>query len=317
LLYIFNHFILTPKVIIPFQERLLPALKNNYKKLITWLIKGWRPVYAVISMVVLLVFTGYMMSVVKPEVIFFPSAEPDYIYVYNVMPIGTDAVKTDQVTREIERRVFEVIKENKAEGAINSVISNVGKNAGDPMLPDRSATPHKSKVTVAFVSKSDRNGLSSQELLNKVRSKLEGIPGTEISVQRENNGPPTGKAVSIEIVGKEFDEMMHIEKLIRAKIAAAGIKGIEELNNGKDSTLEVADDILKAVLKTENDAHNGLFNSRNILDIADCNYYIVTVPTPVDKNNRPDLTPLYKASETVGKVLKKGDIVIYESTVYP
>jgi multidrug efflux pump subunit AcrB len=231
LLYIFNHFILTPKVIIPFQERLLPALKNNYKKLITWLIEGWRPVYAVISMVVLLVFTGYMMSVVKPEVIFFPSAEPDYIYVYNVMPIGTDAVKTDQVTREIERRVFEVIKENKAESAINSVISNVGKNAGDPMLPDRSATPHKSKVTVAFVSKSDRNGLSSQELLNKVRLKLEGIPGTEISVQRENNGPPTGKAVSIEIVGKEFDEMMHIEKLVRAKITAAGIKGIEELKS--------------------------------------------------------------------------------------
>ena len=52
-------------------------------------------------------------------------------------------------------------------------------------------------------------------------------------------------------------------------------------------------------------------------DIADCNYFIVTVPTPVDKNNRPDLTPLYKSSETVGKVLKKGDIVIYESTVYP
>ncbi len=94
-------------------------------------------------------------------------------------------------------------------------------------------------------------------------------------------------------------------------------KRIEELNNGKDSTLEVSDDILKAVLKTENNAHNGLFNSINILDISDSNYYIVTVPTPVDKNNRPDLTPLYKASETVGKVLKKGDVVIYESTVYP
>lgn len=94
-------------------------------------------------------------------------------------------------------------------------------------------------------------------------------------------------------------------------------KRIEELNKGKDATLEVSVDILKAVLKTDNNASNGLFNSSNILDIADCNYYIVTVPTPVDKNNRPDLTPLYKASETVGKVLKKGDIVIYESTVYP
>jgi UDP-N-acetyl-D-galactosamine dehydrogenase len=62
---------------------------------------------------------------------------------------------------------------------------------------------------------------------------------------------------------------------------------------------------------------NGLFCSTNLEDIKDCTYFIVTVPTPIDKNNRPDLTPLYKSSETVGKVLKKGDIVVYESTVYP
>jgi len=94
-------------------------------------------------------------------------------------------------------------------------------------------------------------------------------------------------------------------------------KRIQELRSGTDSTLEVEDDILQAVLKTENSEENGLFVSNDLSHIADANVYIVTVPTPVDKNNKPDLTPLYKASETVGKVLKKGDIVIYESTVYP
>ena len=92
---------------------------------------------------------------------------------------------------------------------------------------------------------------------------------------------------------------------------------IAELNSGQDATLEVEEDILKAVLMPSIPVDKGLFCSSNINDIVDCNYYIVTVPTPVDKNNRPDLTPLYKSSETVGKVLKKGDIVIYESTVYP
>lgn len=92
---------------------------------------------------------------------------------------------------------------------------------------------------------------------------------------------------------------------------------IDELNSGHDSTLEVEDDILKAVLVSSPNAESGLFCSANLNDIKDSNYYIVTVPTPVDKHNKPDLTPLYKASETVGKVLKKGDIVIYESTVYP
>jgi len=92
---------------------------------------------------------------------------------------------------------------------------------------------------------------------------------------------------------------------------------IEELNSGTDATLEVSDELLKQVLVTENPTEKGLFCSLNINDINDCNYYIVTVPTPTDKHNKPDLTPLYKASETVGKVLKKGDIVVYESTVYP
>lgn len=97
-------------------------------------------------------------------------------------------------------------------------------------------------------------------------------------------------------------------------------KRIDELRAGKDLTLEVEDDILQAVLVDENPFSantKGLYCSNQLADIEEANFYVVTVPTPVDKNNRPDLTPLYKASETVGKVLKKGDIVVYESTVYP
>jgi UDP-N-acetyl-D-galactosamine dehydrogenase len=93
---------------------------------------------------------------------------------------------------------------------------------------------------------------------------------------------------------------------------------IAELNSGTDKTLEISDEVLQSVLVSNFEGkQKGLLCSCSLTDITDCNYYVITVPTPVDKNNRPDLTPLYKASETVGKVLKKGDIVIYESTVYP
>lgn len=92
---------------------------------------------------------------------------------------------------------------------------------------------------------------------------------------------------------------------------------IDELYQGHDHTLEVDDDNLKSVLLSEKPHDKGLFLSSKLDDIRDCNIYIVTVPTPVDKNNRPDLTPLIKSSETIGKVISKGDIVIYESTVYP
>ena len=92
---------------------------------------------------------------------------------------------------------------------------------------------------------------------------------------------------------------------------------ISELMSGVDSTLEVDNKILQSVLINEYSEEIGLFCTNQSDKIKDCNYYIITVPTPVDKNNRPILTPLIKASETVGAVLKKGDIVIYESTVYP
>ena len=88
-------------------------------------------------------------------------------------------------------------------------------------------------------------------------------------------------------------------------------KRIEELNNGFDRTEELNETQVKEAIS------NGMKFSLDINDIKDCNVFIVTVPTPIDKNNRPDLTPLIKSSQTVGKVLKKDDIVIYESTVYP
>ena len=96
---------------------------------------------------------------------------------------------------------------------------------------------------------------------------------------------------------------------------------IGELLNGVDTTLEIEGDYLKSVLVENNfkkgAASCGFFPTHSLEELSDCNFYIITVPTPIDKNNRPVLIPLIKASETVGKVLKKGDIVVYESTVYP
>ena len=112
-----------------------------------------------------------------------------------------------------------------------------------------------------------------------------------------------------------------LARLFATKYAVVGFdinaSRVASLQSGTDTTLEVSDVELQNVLLKENSSAIGLYCSTRIADIAACNYYIVTVPTPVDKNNRPDLSPLYKSSEAVASVLKKGDIVIYESTVYP
>ena len=112
-----------------------------------------------------------------------------------------------------------------------------------------------------------------------------------------------------------------LARLFATKYAVVGFdintERVHELRAGKDTTLEVEDEVLKSVLVENPSDAIGLYCSTSISDIKDCTIYIITVPTPVDKNNRPILTPLLKASETVGSVLKKDDIVIYESTVYP
>ena len=89
-------------------------------------------------------------------------------------------------------------------------------------------------------------------------------------------------------------------------------KRVDELMKGHDSSLEVSDVLLRNAIN-----NNGFQCTSNIEQIKDCNFYVIAVPTPVDTNNNPDLSPLYNASNTVGKVISKGDIVVYESTVYP
>lgn len=128
-------------------------------------------------------------------------------------------------------------------------------------------------------------------------------------------------SIKIAVIGLGYVGLP-LARLFATKYQVAGFdinqNRITSLRSGTDSTLEVSDEVLQKVLVNDFKSNqNGLLCSSTLSDIAGCNYYIVTVPTPVDKNNRPDLTPLYKSSETVAKVLKKGDIVIYESTVYP
>ncbi|MFV5694890.1 nucleotide sugar dehydrogenase [Flavobacterium sp. LB3P122] len=126
--------------------------------------------------------------------------------------------------------------------------------------------------------------------------------------------------IKIAVVGLGYVGLP-LARLFATKYAVVGFdinqSRVASLQSGTDTTFEVTDEVLQKVLLEKPGDAIGLYCTSVLDGIADCNYYIVTVPTPVDKNNRPDLTPLYKSSETIGRVLKRGDIVIYESTVYP
>jgi UDP-N-acetyl-D-galactosamine dehydrogenase len=122
------------------------------------------------------------------------------------------------------------------------------------------------------------------------------------------------KEIKVAVIGLGYVGLP-LARLFSTKYKTVGFElsqsRVDELMSGHDSTLEVEDSLLQEAIK------NGFTCTTDIEQIRDCNFYIVAVPTPVDKNNNPDLRPLYGASETVGKVISKGDVVVYESTVYP
>ncbi|MEZ5173584.1 MAG: efflux RND transporter permease subunit [Bacteroidia bacterium] len=223
------YFYLLLPAIDGFQHKVWPGVINAYKKTIHRLVEGRRPYLTLIATVVMFILSIIIFGASNPKVAFFPDGEPNFVYVYIQMPIGTDAEVTDSVTKIVENKVYGVIgKENPN---VESVITNVGIGAGDPRNPDRVATPHKGKVSVAFVDFAERHDFSTAECLEEIRKNVQGIPGARITVDKEANGPPTGKPVNIEISGDDFDVLQGIETQVRAAIDKAKIQGIEDLQS--------------------------------------------------------------------------------------
>lgn len=229
LLILLYHFVFS-KLIFLFQTKWWPAVLNAYRSLLRILIKGYRPLGVILSVFVLLIASFIYYGSTNPQIEAFPDGQPNFAFVYCKLPIGSDANVTDSITQVIENRVYKVV--GKDNPIVSSIISNIGLGAGDPQNPDRVATPNKSKVSVAFVRFADRGGKSTRAVLDSLREEFKtGIPSAEISVEKENNGPPVGKPISIEITGDDFDALDKISRQLMKGIEANKIEGIDGLKS--------------------------------------------------------------------------------------
>lgn len=228
--FILNRIYITPRLIVPFQEQLLPWIMDKYRTTLRTILRGRRPYALIAGMTVLLILTIMAASRFGESPTFFPSGEPNYAYIYIKMPIGTDATVTDSITRVVEQRVTSIIGTNNPD--ISTVVSNVGLGAGDPRNPDRNVTPHKGKVTVAFKPYAERGNPLTSRYLTTFREALSDIPGAEIVIEKEANGPPQGKDVNIEIAGDDFQELTRLASQVSALITdSLKIQGIEKLKS--------------------------------------------------------------------------------------
>jgi multidrug efflux pump subunit AcrB len=244
-----------------FQKNTMTHFEDWYEKRLVHALRG-RNVYwyfGITAILLVVVFMLFGMSVGsgRTKIEFFPDNIPNEIYVYIEYPEGTAIEKTNEITLDIEKRVYAIINEDKymdnGENFImTSAVSQVGEGAGNPLADGGSSAemPHKGKVTVNFSEFKYRRGMNTEEIRAKVQSGLSGIyPGVAISVEKEANGPPAGYPINIELEGKDYDELINTAEDIRNFINTKNIAGIEEIKidvNKSKPSMQVAVDRKKA-----------------------------------------------------------------------
>jgi multidrug efflux pump len=227
LMILFFRFVLK-RMIKTFQEKTWPWVMNVYESQLRTVLKGGRPIMILGGMVALFFFTIFLTGKVKPTVLFFPNSDPNNIYVYIKMPGGTDQKVTDSITSIAEQRVYKVIGKNNPD--VESIISNVTIGAEEQGFASTGTPFNKGKVSINFVEHKLRStGISTTKYLEILRKEVKDIPGAEISIDKNSNGPPTGKPINIEITSENLKDLVTDAYAFRDHIKSMNIPGVEEL----------------------------------------------------------------------------------------
>ncbi|MFM7854496.1 MAG: efflux RND transporter permease subunit, partial [Flammeovirgaceae bacterium] len=192
LLTLLNVYVLVPTSR-RFQNGFLPKLESAYERTINFSLKGRNPVWIFLGTVFLLIFSIVLLGIRSPKVLFFPDNEPKYVNVFVEFPVGGDIQETNNFTRSIEDKVIDAVK--PYEVAVESIIANVGAGTGDPndmSSMGQPESPNKARITVNFVDFKYRGGVSTNEVLDKIRDEVGGYPGVSVTVKKNADGPPTG-----------------------------------------------------------------------------------------------------------------------------
>ena len=224
-----------------FQTKVLTRLENWYKRNLTNAFKGARP-YLIIAFTFVMLFGAFVafgisVSTQRTKIEFFPDNTPNQIIVYLEYPQGTSIEKTNAITKEIEKRVYNTINNEQYTDAgfnylVESAVSQVGEGAGNPQTDGGSGAemPHKGKITASMREYRYRRGEDSEVLRKKVQEDLKGIyPGIIISVEKDSNGPPQGAPVNIELSGNDYNELITAAEKMRAFLNTKNIAAIDEL----------------------------------------------------------------------------------------
>jgi multidrug efflux pump len=209
-----------------FQTKFLVWLENIYTRQLRHALTGYRPLAYFGGTILLLVFSVvFYFNYSKPRVVFFPDTDPQTIYVTMELPLGTSLAKTDEVSDQVEKIIHETLQ--PVNHIVKSVTTNVGVGKGGVFESD--VSPNKSLTSISFLEYKFRENISTAKIMQQLTENLNGFTGAKIYVEKDDNGPPTGPPVNIDISGPEFDQLVIISDDFVRIIAGDNIPGIDEL----------------------------------------------------------------------------------------
>lgn len=225
ILTLLNWFVLRPGAF-AFQNRTLPVLERGYDHFIRGALRLPGVVFG--GTFVLLFAAIALLAVNAPKIEFFPSAEPLYVNAFVELPLGTDIEATYKKVQVVEDSITKVIKPYR--GIVEAVLTQIGENTSDPNgPPEPGSSPHKARLTVSFVPSKERGGVSTFEVMEEIRRAVRGIPGAKVTVDKNADGPATGKPINLEIQGEDIDKLATLSEEVITYINDKNIPGIEGL----------------------------------------------------------------------------------------
>lgn len=227
LLTLFNFFLLRPSSFY-FQNNILPLLENGYRVFVKGALRfPWLILFCVF---LLLVLSVYLIGVRTPKIEFFPSADPLYVNAFVELPLGSDIEATDLAIKNLEQNIAKVVTPYGK--VVEAVLTQIGENTSDPNAPpEPGSSPNKARITVQFVAAQERDGVSTFEIMNKIREALQGYPGIQIVVDKNAAGPPTGKPINLEIRGDDINQLVTLGGEVINHFNNLNIPGIQELKS--------------------------------------------------------------------------------------
>ena len=221
-----SYFWLLRPMAFKFQETALPALERAYDRFVQWALNwSWAIFFGTILM---LIFSIGLFGVKPPPIQFFPTGEPQYINIFVDLPLGSDIEATDRRVKEIENKIDVALEPYKP--ILENVLTQIGENTADPNgPPEPGFSPQKARISVAFIPSTERGDLSTAAAMNDIREAIGEYPGVQMVVDKNQDGPPTGKPINIELRGEDIDELVRTSNDLINYFNAERIRGIEEL----------------------------------------------------------------------------------------